>query len=84
MKHFKPFDIVSDEDGNVAFVKEIDVTQGLYQYSLTWITGGRTKVAWFDCKELTLHCNLFERIAESSCSQSSTERMVSERLWGNR
>jgi hypothetical protein len=72
---YKPYDIVSDKDGNVGFVQEVSVNQcqpepHQIQYAVNWLTGDCSKHAWFKHNELEKHCNLFIKIAESSCHPS--------------
>lgn len=69
---YKPYDIVTDKNGNVGFIQEVSFNTCQpeeYQkpYAVNWITGDNTKHAWFDHSELKYHCNLFVKIAESSC-----------------
>ena len=69
---YKPYDVVSDCYGNVGFVQEVSIldsqpTQNQVSYVVNWLTGDRTKMAWFKHKELRYHCNIFVKIAESSC-----------------
>lgn len=69
---YKPYDIVTDKNGNVGFIQETNINE--YQeephqisYSVVWMVGSGGKSAWFDHSELTKHCNIFVKIAECSC-----------------
>lgn len=73
---YKPFDVVSDEKGNVGFIQEVSVNhcqpdpKNQIQYCvhwMRWIIGTNIKSAWFDHGELTRHCNLFAEIAKCVC-----------------
>lgn len=70
---YRPFDIVTDEDGNVGFIKEVSVndcqTDPKHQisYAIRWLIGNAVKCAWFKHEELTFHKNLLICIAEESC-----------------
>lgn len=69
----KPYDIVTDIEGNVGFIQEVSVNdcqespEAQISYSVNWLTGDNYKTAWFDHDELTYQCNMFVKIAESSC-----------------
>lgn len=71
-KAYKPYDIVSDSNDNVGFIQEVNINSGQktpeYQlsYAVNWLTGNNTQHAWFKHDQLTKHCNLFVKIAESS------------------
>ena len=73
---YKPFDVVTNDDGGVGFIQEVSVNrcQGdkVHQisYAVNWLTGNGYKHAWFRHAELTMHCNLFIKIAESACHPS--------------
>lgn len=72
-KAHKPFDLVTDKDGNVGLIRETSINdcqptpEHQLKYSVEWLVGDATKVAWFDHDELTAHCNLFVKIAQMSC-----------------
>ncbi len=70
----KPFDIVTDEKGNVGIVQEVSIIDNFphtypirESYAVNWIVGSGVKFAWYDRNELTKVCNLFVKIAEMSC-----------------
>lgn len=71
-KAYKPYDIVSDQNGNVGFIQEVSINSGQVtpecqlSYAVNWLYGNNSKHAWFSHKELTVHCNLFVKIAEIS------------------
>ena len=71
---FKPFDVVSDSDGNVGFIHQVNVNDSQPEpirqitYSVKWLTGENNKVAWYTSDDLTKHCNLFVKIAELGAS----------------
>lgn len=70
---YKPFDIVTNEEGDVGFIQEVSVNscqdepEHQISYAVKWIVGHETKHAWFNHDELTYHCNIFIKIAESAC-----------------
>lgn len=70
---YKPFDIVEDAEGNVGFISEVNVNDcqpegHQISYSVTWLKlNGSPYNAWWDHSDLTRHCNLFVKIAESTC-----------------
>ncbi len=79
---YKPFDVVTDEKGNVGFIQEVNVNdcqpEG-YQisYAVDWLVGVGSKNAWYDHCDLIKHCNLFVKIAECSCHPfGSSKRKV--------
>jgi len=69
---YKPYDVVTDENGNVGFIQEVNVnncqTEAKYQisYAVNWLVGDEDKHAWFHHEELTKHCNIFMEIAKCS------------------
>lgn len=67
---YKPYDVVSDKNGNVGFIQEVSINQDNATYVVSWMVGDIDKDAWFYEKELTLHCNIFVKIAEASCHPS--------------
>lgn len=70
---YKPYDIVTDEKGNVGFIQEVNLNEcqdepkHQISYAVEWIVGKGNKHAWFKHEELTKHCNLFVKIAQASC-----------------
>lgn len=81
----KPFDIVSDGEGSVGFVQEVSVNscqeskESQISYAVNWFYGSNGKFAWFGHEELTVHGNLFVKIAESTCSpHGRNDRWVSK------
>ncbi len=70
---YKPFDVVTNKGGDVGFIQEVSVNdcqdspEHQISYAVNWLVGNEYKHAWFDHEELTVHCNLFVKIAESSC-----------------
>lgn len=88
-KALKPFDVVSDERGNVGLVQEVSVNacqvgfENQVSYSIKWLTGNNTKQAWFVHHELTLHCNLFVAIAECSCHPMGNNDSDVQTLFNN-
>ena len=70
---FRPYDVVTDKDGTVGFIREVSINEcqpensTQIQYAVNWLVGDNNKTAWFDHSELKSHCNLFVKIAESSC-----------------
>jgi hypothetical protein len=89
-KAYRPYDIVSDNKGNVGFIKEVNVNdcqpeaENQINYAVEWLTGDNKKVAWFEHNELIKHCNLFVKIAEASCHpMGHSERWVEKALFKN-
>lgn len=70
---YKPFDVVTNRKGDVGFIQEVSVNdcqpdpKHQIRYAVKWLVGHEYKHAWFVHKELTMHCNLFVKIAESAC-----------------
>ena len=84
---YKPYDIVTNENGDVGFIQEVNINDGQpepYQidYAVNWLVGDETKHAWFDHSELKKHCNFFVKIAESSCHPSGNNEMEVSKLMG--
>jgi hypothetical protein len=69
----KPFDIVTNEKGNVGFIQEVSVNdcqstpESQISYAVNWMVGDNYKHAWFDHDELTVHGNILIKIAECAC-----------------
>ncbi len=74
---YKPFDIVSIENGSVGYINEVSVNtcqddpMEQLKYSITWLYGDNDKNAWWYGYELRYHCNLFIKIAEETCNTNS-------------
>jgi hypothetical protein len=87
-KAYKPYDIVTDSENNVGFIQEVSVNDSQnnfdsqIQYSVNWLIG-HNKIAWFDHNELKRHCNLFIKIAESSCHPMGHNDSWIEKLFKN-
>lgn len=86
---FKPFDIVSDEHGNVGYIQETHLNDSqdnpIHQvsYSVQWLVivkndpYGGLKHAWYQKDELKYHCNLFVKIAAaSSCTSVNEDEVI--------
>jgi hypothetical protein len=86
---YKPFDVVTNEGGDVGFIQEVSLNEGQHypehqvQYAVQWMVGEETKHAWFDHKDLTMHCNLFIEIAKSACHPSGSNSRSVQRLFNN-
>ena len=86
---YKPYDIVSDDKGNVGFVQEVSIndSQATFNsqigYSVIWLKGEGEKNAWFSQEELSRHCNLFIKIAECSCHPFGQNEQCVEELFKN-
>ena len=86
---YKPFDVVSTKNGDVGFIDEVNINSDQsdpkYQikYSVKWLVDSENKVAWWNHKELTLHCNLFIKIAECTCHSSSRNSNKVQSLFNN-
>jgi hypothetical protein len=71
-KAYKPFDVVTNKKGDVGFIQEVSINRcqpsinSQLSYAVNWFMGN-DKHAWFDHDELTVLCNLFVKIAESTC-----------------
>jgi len=65
---YKPYDVVT-KDGNTGFITEVglNLSGWFVHYSVCWIVGDETICAWFSHNELEKHCNMFVKIAETSC-----------------
>ena len=69
---YKPYDVVTDKQGNVGFINEVNVNTSdkestRMSYAVTWIVGKSGMSSWHTYSELKVHCNLFVKIAECSC-----------------
>lgn len=87
---YKPYDIVSDENGNVGFIQEVSVNDGQshescqIDYAVNWLVVDENyilKHAWYTHKELKKHCNLFTKIAKSSCNPMGNSEDWVDRLF---
>lgn len=78
---YKPLDIVSDKDGNVGMIREVSVNScqedpnWQISYAISWLTGSVNKVAWFDHKELTQHCNIMIKLAECAAGHHNDRQV---------
>lgn len=82
-KAYKPFDIVTNVNGDVGLIQEVNVNtcqtgfDSQISYAVEWLVGQATQHAWFKHSELTSHCSLLIKLAEMSCHPSgSNARMV--------
>lgn len=86
---YKPYDVVTIENGDVGFISEVCVNrcqpEAKFQisYSITWLVGDTSKTAWYNHDELTRHCNIFMRIAELSCNTNSNSKYEINNLFTN-
>lgn len=68
----KPYDVISYQ-GAVGYIEEVDINQcqdelqHQLSYSVNWLVKCSHKSAWFNHGELKYECNLFQKIAVSSC-----------------
>lgn len=87
MEIYKPFDIVSDKDGNVGYINEVSVNTNqpdLYvQYSIRWLVGNQTKCSWWNYNELESHCNLFVEFAKNQCHPFGNNAKYVEKIFNN-
>lgn len=73
IKAFKPYDIITDKNGNVGIITEVNVNEcqegfdNQISYSVEWLVGIGDKNAWYIHEELKSHCNMLIKIAEFSC-----------------
>ena len=82
---YKPYDIVTDKNGNVGFIKETNMNNcqpepHQVSYSIEWMVGCGEKSAWYNQSELTKHCNIFVKIAKCSCHPFGTNGHKVEKL----
>lgn len=77
--YYKPYDIVSSTFGAVGFIQEVNVNSKTY--AVNWFFGG-LKYAWWKHDELTRHCNMFVKIAESSCNVNGNCKEYVSQLMG--
>lgn len=77
-KAYKPFDIVTNfNNSSVGFIIEVDLNscqpgfESQVSYSVNWLTGKETKIAWWSHDDLTAHTNLFIEISECVCHPMS-------------
>lgn len=88
-KAFKPYDIVTDKDGNVGFISEVNVNEcqddfdDQIRYSVNWMIGEGNKSAWYKHPELTSHCNMLIKIAEQSCNPLGNNKYHVTKLMQN-
>lgn len=74
---YKPLDIVSDKDGNVGMIREVNVNycqedpNWQISYAISWLTGNLNKVAWFHHDDLKQHCNIMIKLAECAAGHQS-------------
>lgn len=72
---YKPYDIVTDDVGNVGFIKETSLNEAQTEfnhqvtYSVEWLVvkTGHPKNAWWQHEDLRCHTNMFKEIAKVSC-----------------
>tara|TARA_R110002096_G_scaffold181526_1_gene359232 strand:- start:1 stop:315 length:315 start_codon:yes stop_codon:yes gene_type:complete len=68
---YKPYDVVSTKDGQVGFIKEVNVNDcqpkvyDQISYSITWLVGTNYN-AWWKHEDLLWHSNIFIEIAKAS------------------
>ena len=86
-KAYKPYDIVTDFLGNVGYIEEVSLNHcqpkdhAQVSYSVQWLIGAESlKCAWYSHSELTRHCNLFVKIAESSRHDFTTNKKDLQKL----
>jgi hypothetical protein len=82
---YKPYDIVTDKNGNVGFIQETGINDfqpepHQISYSVKWIVGEGEKTAWYSHSELKKHCNLFVKIAQCSCNSFGNNNSKVESL----
>lgn len=87
-KCHKPFDVVTNKDGDVGFIEEVNVNSCQedhdfrISYSVNWMVGNKNKHAWFMHDELTAHCNIFVEIAKASCNSHGNNSRFVESIFG--
>lgn len=82
-KAYKPFDVVSDENGSFGYIREVAVNtcqvgfDNQISYAVTWLAGPTTKVAWFEHTDLKVHSNLmFSIMKDVTHNHSNNDRWV--------
>lgn len=86
---YKPFDVVTNKNGDVGFIQEVNVNDcqsnpyHQISYTVNWLVGDEYKDAWFNHDELTVHCNLFIKIAESACHPMGHKSRWVQTLFNN-
>ena len=82
-KAYKPFDVVSDKNGSVGYIRETNVNNcqesfdWQLSYAVTWLVGPTTKSAWFHHNDLTVHSNLmFSFMKDMTNNFSNSARYV--------
>jgi hypothetical protein len=85
---YKPYDVVTNKDGDVGFIQEVNVNDSQpsgsrwqISYAVSWLVGDEIKHVWWDHDELTRHCNLFMEIAKASCHPSGRNKHSVELLF---
>lgn len=67
---YNPFDVVTDEKGNVGYIKQVNMNDcqtmvsEQISYAVAWIVGMPRKEAWFRHDELKRHSNLMVSMYE--------------------
>lgn len=65
MKPYRPFDIVTDNEGNVGMIIETSNNHNDGpKYSIEWLVGKGDYNAWWKHSDLTLHSNVMIIIAK--------------------
>jgi len=74
---YKPFDVVTDKEGNVGLITEVSIVQNIPTYVVEWLVGRGNRQAWYESEDLIVHCNMFVKIAQSTCHPAGgSERYV--------
>ena len=85
-KAYKPYDVVTNKNGDVGFIQETSVNDcqkgfnSQINYSITWIVGTETRSAWWGHHELKRHTNIFIEIAKCSCHPFGNNEAWVEKL----
>ena len=91
-KAHKPFDIVTDKDGNVGYIQEVSVNtsqpaaENQIDYAVNWLIGvscpiGELIHAWFDHDDLISHANLLIEIAKCACHEMDSNDEFVQKLF---
>jgi len=87
-KSYKPYDIVSDKNGSVGFIQEININdcqseiEWQLTYAVKWFYGNNRKHAWFCHEKLEKHGNIFEEIALASIHPFGTNKEYTKVILG--
>ena len=82
-KCFTPFDVITDNEGNVGYISEININTSQDEerwqlsYAVTWlvqVSDHPAKNAWWEHEELKKHSNIMESMAGDMAHPFGTGR----------